>query len=122
MPSVRDIKLDGEISQADAGDVSQDIKRMVRRARATKRGRMYLNKSVERLSKLLNQQTRRLEDVNFEDLINVVNNHEEEAFQAINPFTSFFYSDGLLPGEVSENALMLFVIHRAVEDGHVVLS
>ena len=122
MVSVRELQLSDELSSADLDDVSQDIKRMIRRARASKRARLYLNNSVEQLSTLLNQQTQMMDDVSLDDLLTVIDNHREEAFQAINPFVSFFYSDGLLPGEVSENALMLYVLNQCLETGHVPLS
>ncbi|MFB6344299.1 MAG: hypothetical protein ABEK50_00800 [bacterium] len=115
MPSVRSIKHDTDMSSADANEVEQDITRIIRRARATKKSHMFLKRSIMNLAESL--ETVDLDELTFESAWNWVQDHSDEAYSCIEPFTGFFYSHGLLPGEVSEHALMAYVIKKGIDSG-----
>lgn len=118
MTSVRSVQIDDDISHSDAVEISKDIRRMIRRARASKYSQMFIRKAVENLIPLLREQLENLEEAEFEDLRATAAQHREEALQAIRPFTGFFQANGLLPtDEVTPDAHLLFILVQVEQMG-----
>lgn len=122
MPSVRTLRTDDELSRQDAEDRSKDVRRILRRARywirqdhAIKRARPLIRRSAQNLAELLREL--RQDEGSFEADWALLNQHRDRALEAVDPFVSFFRSHGLLPDEVTEDALMVHVLVEAERQG-----
>lgn len=126
MPSVRTLRTDDELSRQDAEDRSKDVRRILRRARywirqdhAIKRARPLIRRSAQNLAELLRKlrEDDPEDEGSFEVDWALINRHRDRALDAVGPFVSFFRSHGLLPDEVTEDALLVHVLVEAERQG-----
>lgn len=115
MATTTKVSLDDGLSFNDALDVGQDVKRMVRRARAIKSAQGPLEQSIENLLESLGSMISPEEGWSFDRLLELAQENRGLALQAIKPFTGFFYSNGLLPDSVKKDALLLYVLVEACQ-------
>lgn len=124
MTTVATLQATDDISYQDAKDFSQDVYRMLRRARywirqdyAIKRSRPLVQRSAHNLAELLEDLLDEPDEATFEACWTALTEHPERAREAVAPFVDFFYSHGLLPDEVTEEALLLHVMIQGEKQG-----
>lgn len=115
MPTTTTVSINDELSRNDALDLSQDVQRMIRRARAMKPAQGYIDRSVRNIFETLGSMIPPSEEFTFETLRELAAENRALALRAIRPFTGFFYSNGLLPDSVKKDALLVFALLQAEE-------
>lgn len=117
MPSINELKVGTELSENEAEDLSKAIHRCLRRARydirqrnTIKESRQFVKSAAQNLDEFLRTLIPDLKESDFETCWNKIQEHNNEAQQAAKPFLSYFYSHGLLPDSVTENALLAYVM------------
>lgn len=124
LSTVTTLKATDEITRQDAEDMSQDVYRMLRRARywirqdyAIKRSRPLVRRSAQNLAELLDELMDDEDETTFEACWKALAEHHDRTLEAVAPFVDFFYSHGLLPDEVTEDALVIYVMIQGEKQG-----
>lgn len=117
MATVRDLDPDTVIGPQELEEIAQDVFRMVRRARATRESRLFVNQSLQQLVQEVFAESEQPIEGDLESLWEFAKEHSEAMLEAIRPFRSFFNTNGLLPDDVSSFSLLTYVLVKGVQSG-----
>jgi len=117
MASVRSLSPEAEVDATELEEITQDVFRMVRRARATRESRIFVKRSLQQVVQVVHDHSEEPLSPDLESLWEFAREHSEPMLEATRSFASFFNTNGLLPDDVSPWSLLAYVLVQGVQSG-----